>query len=619
MADFGAGSTTLSDPQGQGTSPVAPVQERVSPLGPSPFLHALGDIFVNGLEKNAKANQLAMKNAVVGEYLNKEQSYIDAMNSGQWNSSRVSAESKSNFTKILASHPEYVNELTAARTSLYGGSQLSDVQQQEEADKKLKEQTKAAASGYGFQFYPGMSKEAEESSLKAYQTGRMVENQFDEATKRAAESRAQRSDVRAEGSYAMTVDEHVQKETAAEGLRKIADANFDSLQTSAKDLIAKVESGSMTYDQALAIHSSNIFRIKAALNAVASTNPQLAAPWTQLFNDMDSLVKERMDPKKRSADELAELENRFKTIVAKGKLAAVERDPSLTKAVVATTLFPGDSMVMLAGVPAVKSWLLSNSGADPTLKPASPVVGTGNDKAAFATMKKAINNLQSGKIAPADKEKATIEATNLVNKALKETAGLNGDINPAALKEASSFFASTEFGKLALEGKIDRDTALNAQHVFTSLYEPAVKDAIIRRLEAPSVNGKSLMENVNIKMVGNNVTFESKTVKQPAFTYRGAPDNQGKVNDERTTLNDAAAGLNQLVHLHAHLEGTTDYAKYWEDHKHEFMPQVFPDPNKLKPGQVVTAKNGKKYKYVGGNYNDITNSYVELPNANTSD
>jgi hypothetical protein len=29
-------------------------------------------------------------------------------------------------------------------------------------------------------------------------------------------------------------------------------------------------------------------------------------------------------------------------------------------------------------------------------------------------------------------------------------------------------------------------------------------------------------------------------------------------------------------------------------------------------GQTVTAKNGKKYKYLGGNYNDIANSYQEV-------
>jgi hypothetical protein len=67
--------------------------------------------------------------------------------------------------------------------------------------------------------------------------------------------------------------------------------------------------------------------------------------------------------------------------------------------------------------------------------------------------------------------------------------------------------------------------------------------------------------------------------------------------------------LNQLIRLHAHLEGTTDYAKYWEAHKHELMPSIYPDPNKLKPGTVVDG-----FKYVGGNYRDRSNWIAEPAN-----
>ena len=64
---------------------------------------------------------------------------------------------------------------------------------------------------------------------------------------------------------------------------------------------------------------------------------------------------------------------------------------------------------------------------------------------------------------------------------------------------------------------------------------------------------------------------------------------------ERTAIKEAEGALNQVIRIGAHMEGTTDYAKYWENNKHLIMPSIYPDPAKLKPGQVVDG-----YKYLGG-------------------
>lgn len=609
MADFGVNATQLSDAKGQGTQPLAPVQEKVSQLGMSPVFEGIANIFAKGLKDNAKEAAEARKAAIVGEYVNNEKVYGDALVSGQWNSSQVSVASRANFTKMIAAHPEYVNELTSARSSVYGGTEVGEAQKKVEAEQKVKEADIQNASNMGYTFYPGMSDDAKNKTIDAYKSARRIEYQFQQDSARAAETRAQNSEARSAGQYQMTVDDHVAKENAAAGSREIAAKNFDVVSSTADDLIAQVAKG-MPPEQALAAHSANINRIKAGLIAISGKNPDMAAPWVKLFDEIDVNVKERLDPKTKSADELKLLQDRYNILITNAKLAAVESNPRILKAVVASNLFQGEGMVTLANAPVVKEWLLSASGVDPTLPPPPQAVGTSDDATLFNNAKTAINRLQSGKVPADQKEKATLEASNVVNTLLKQTTNVDGAMNPKALKEASKFFASPEFGKLALEGKIDKQTAANAQHVFQVQYEPAVRNAIISKMEDANVS-----QNVNVKVVGGQVMFAVKQQDSGFIDAVGQAINPLNIHSNLThgegvrgakSLKEAEAGLNQLIRLHAHLEGTTDYANYWEAHKHQLMPSIFPDPNKLKPGQVVDG-----YKYTGGNYRDRSNWIAE--------
>lgn len=604
MADFGVNATQLSDAQGQGTNPLAPVQEKVSMLGIAPAFGEVVNIFAKGLKDNAKEAAEARKNAIVGEYINNEKVYGDALTSGQWGSSQVSIASRANFTKMIASHPEYVEELTKARNSVYGGTEVGEAQKKVEAEQKIKEADIQNASNMGYTFYPGMSDDAKNKTIDAYKSARRLEYQFEQDTKRAAETRAQNSEARSAGSYQMSVDDHVAKENAVAGAREIAAKNFDTVSATADDLFAQVAKG-MAPEQALAIHGANINRIKAGLIAIAGKNPDMAAPWVKLFDEIDANVKERLDPKTKSADELKLLQDKYNILITKSKLAAVEGNPRILKAVVASNLFQGEGMVTLANAPVVKEWLLAGSGVDPTLPPPPQMVGK-DDAELFNITKTSLNRLQSGKIPVDQKEKATIEAVNVVNTLLKQTTTADGAMNPRALKEASKFFASPEFGKLSFEGKVDKQTAANAQHVFQVQYEPAVRQAIMSKLDSEVYDDEPLSRSVAIKTVGGNVVFERKSAGavEGGFLARGMRGND--ITAGRAALKDAEAGLNQLIRLHAHLEGTTDYAKYWETNKHQLMPSIYPDPAKLKPGQVVDG-----HKYIGGNYRDRSNWIAE--------
>jgi len=223
-------------------------------------------------------------------------------------------------------------------------------------------------------------------------------------------------------------------------------------------------------------------------------------------------------------------------------------------------------------------------------------------------LKSGLQELSVGKAA--NSEMATTQASNSLNHILKQTGqALDRGADSQSLKGMAAFFASTEYGTFAKSGKLDSVAAGAAKKTFQMLYEPTVVKAVTERLNQTLDAGVTsklptskktgetvptkVGEVVNIVFTGSGITFESKQKSNL---------NYSEVQSQKSTLESlrsAQLGVNQLIHIGAHMEGSTDYAKHWEENKHIYMPSVFPDPARLKPGAI---KDG--YKYLGGAYND---------------
>jgi hypothetical protein len=605
MADFGINATQLSAPQGQGTEPIAPVETRPNTINPIGIIAEGVGAVMDWKKNNDKKNAADRKAAVLKAYVEEENKYSEAFKTGQWDSNRAASASRANYAKFIAGNSDLIPELAQARAGVYVGTEMSEVEKQQERAAKLEEKIITDATSVGYQFYPGMSPDAKQASMDSYQSARRVEEQIKKTTAAAQEARAQAGEGRAAANFGMTLEDRKLKEEVVGGLRTMASMNFDAMQKTGPDLMSKVKAGNMTSEQALQIHQGNMQRVQAGITSIGTAHPELAGPYTRLFGEMDLTIKSMLDPGKKTAEELKALQDKFNLMVTQQKVMALEKDPALLKAYTASQLFSNDSIVTLGGAPAVSRYMMAGTGADPSLKDNSKPIGTGDDAEIYRVTTHALKNLYAGKVQ--DKEAATIEATNLVNKMLKDTASVEGSIAPTSLKKASEFYASPEFGKLAIEGKVDKQTAANAQEVFQVRYEPAVREAIMNRLNVEVSPGQNLLKNVKFDMSGNNIVIipniqpnKSNESFTSGFIDRGM---QGINKIEGVdAVKQATAGLNQLVRLHAHLEGTTDYAKYWEKNKHQLMPGIFPNPTALKPGQVEDG-----YEYLGGNYQDPRN------------
>lgn len=613
MADF---SVNLAGPQGAGAVPVAPVQEQNIPGTGNGFkvLEGIVDIFAKGLVADNKAKALERKNAVVGEYVKNESVYSDALVTGQWGASQVGGASRANFNKMIASYPEYATELMEARKAVYDGTETGEAQKKVDAEIAFRQKEKERASAAGYTFFAGMSPATEEKTIAASQATVRINSEFEAAAKRSAEARAQAGEGRAVASHTLQMQDYQDKQNAVKGLLEIADRNFDSLGGVAKDLLADP---AKSVEERTALFDQNVQRIKTGMLAVAAKNPEMAAPWQRLVDDMQGTFAKLADPKNKAEGELAILRAQWESQQYKAKLM-ITADPQARAAVAISSLFPNNPSLMTLGTDPVVIGVLAQYGMGPGAAQAKqPVVGTPSEKGALKAIKGALNLLQTGK-ANGDPAKNSENAVNTVNEILRQTGQMESGIPASSLKELGSFYSSSEFGKLSAEGNIDMESMQNAKRVFQVSYEPAVKEAVSDRLKTLSVSRR-----IDITMQGGQVVLQAKgaTDKRSVTQMIGGAFDIGagmqgaSDNADVAALKDAQAGLNSLVKIGAHMEGTTNYAKFWEDNKHYLVPGVFPDPAKLKVGQTIKATNGKSYKYLGGNYNDIANSYVEVKSA----
>ena len=102
-----------------------------------------------------------------------------------------------------------------------------------------------------------------------------------------------------------------------------------------------------------------------------------------------------------------------------------------------------------------------------------------------------------------------------------------------------------------------------------------------------------LVDAVDIKYDGSGISFVPRKGKTALEPFQ-----QKQQEASIAELNSVKAGINQSIHIGAHMEGSTDYNKYWEENKHLYVPQLY-------PARVGTVVNG--YKYKGGVYTDPSN------------
>ena len=603
MAEFGTQATQLSAPQGAGSQPIAPVREQYvnDSILNSPIIGEVGDIIQKGLVGLRKQEQEDRKNSVLGGYVQEETAINNAVSTGQLSPSAAAARSRANANKYYAGYPQYIEDFEKAGKALRGFTEAGEVQEQLKAERQIRERDKEAASTAGFSFTAGMSKEAEDAQIAAHKTNVRVQQQLQQQFQINQEKRAQ-------GTFDQAQADRDSKETAIQAINSVAGDNMAAFQAYGNTIVQDVKSGKRTSDEGQLLLTERFSNIGAAIQSAARLNPELAAPYRTLFNESNELFKRMLDPKA----EADKLENELKRVTTRLKLVALN-DPKFAATVTTSQLLGNNPTISFASSAEVMG-AIARIAQDPASGFKPQVVGNPDvEPQTLKLLKSGLNQLKDPKTPNIEIQK--VEAENSVNELLKQTGlQLNVGAPPERLKGIAEFFASPEYASIVTSGRIDKEAAQAAKKTFQLIYEPVLIQGIKQKLESPAgvelnfgVNfmgeptqvstkksPQKLQDVVDIKFNGSGVAFVPKTAT--GLDPANARALQGLTQE----LNSSQKALNQMIHIGAHMEGTTNYEAYWNKMKGEFLPYVFsPYGDKLPIGTIKTYQ-GKNYRYIGG-------------------
>jgi len=593
MAEFGLQATQLSAPQGAGSAPLAPVQQQAVNTSSIPMLAAaapaIGQGIANYMQKQAKDQETA----VVQAYTQEQATINSAITDGTLPAAEAAGRSKALFTKYSANFAGNIEALSKARVALSGGSELGVAEDALKTDQELRKSAKLAAQADGIEFYSGMSKQAEDALLKAHSSGVRIQKQLEQQIKINAEARAQ-------GSWDRDMQDAKLKDDTVNHLNTLAGNNLESSRAVVIDLKQQVASGKKTYDQAKIEMGIHFTRINAGIAAITGKNADLGSQYSKLFGDVQKFGEQLLDPKADAAN----LQGQIDSIVKMQSLSALQRDPVLQRSVSAAELFKGSPMALQtalgtnAGVTAAVTQMISGSNI------VNPVVGNPQvEKGVFDTLKGSLSDAtrNSGNV------QYNLEVNRGITAALKQVGDQVGKGDPKALQEAAKFFSSAEYGNFIRSNQVDPQVLANANKVFKITYEQAIVKGVEQQMAAAfsqqpampaagvmkqSMGGESVAveaikrENLSVTFNGSGIVFDVKDVPNDPVSQRNA---RAAID----ALNTSQKAVNEVIRLGAHTQGSTDYAKQWEDNKHVYFPTMFSPYKNLEIGQVV---DGLRYK-----------------------
>lgn len=604
MADFGVNATNLSAPSRAGDSPVSYSPAPIPQSNTVGLLGGLVDMFAKGASALGQIDAQKQKNTLLSDIAQKEAKLNLGVQNGEISPQEASVRSRANFNSTLAAYPAMASDITQLYSSFKAttvtGDREDSIKSTREQAIKTREKENDDMRTAGYIITPTTS-DAERA---------IIWNSFQDSRAADRKLKAYQAEVRWHRENTDYDQKQLDRDLKFKGLSlmtDIAGSQLNSVNAEMTSLLNSVTSGKMTPEEANLQWNNRMASINGTLVAAAAStgDPSVASSYRTLFDQSDALFKKMVDPKSDKTKWQTEL-SEFK---ARQQLALIQQNPEARALATTTTLF-GNQPVLSAAAAKVTDTAFKQvsegllytgstpvSNGQPT-KFVPQVVGNPNvEPGVIEGLREGVKQIRAGN--PKNKEAATIEASNSVNNILVQTGKMiDSGVQPASLKGVANFFSSPEYAYMVQHGQIDRQAAQTAKKVFQLTYEPAVVDAIGNKLgeKVETSDGKFAPLAASLEVKWNGAGFEFSAIKG------------SKAVNAITDLKKTEAGLTQIVRLGAHMEGSTDYEKYWEANKHLFLPSVFPDPARLKVGDVVQGR-----KYIGGNVSNPNNWVMQIP------
>lgn len=599
MADFSENATQLSAPQGQGAAPIAPVTGNVLGNGVGEAISNTLSIFAKGMGLETKDKAKEAQNSVVNSYSSRLGSLNSALESGQISPSEAASRQRTLHSQYLASYGQYADEFEKVRSGYSKGASLGVVEDQEKAAIASWNKSRDAAIADGFPITGTMDKRTQETLVSLHQ--QQVRTNAELKTLYASND-----EKRAAGRYDREIIDRETRDKELSLVTNAADTALTTSETLLQNMVNRMKAGGNP--QEIAVEwASWMSRVDGQIQAASGTNPQLASGYRSVFDSLRAQGNKMFEP---GADVNA-LENEVKKIMLTNK-AQLLAYPDFAAVVASSQLMGSNAELALKATPIVSQTISKVIGVDTSGRPQNVIGDPQLEKPVMQFLDQSLKQYAAGGFK--DGEKAKTELATGIRTTLRQAAeAINRENFKASdLKAAADLVSSPSYGKFVAENPVDPATNALATQVFQQFYEKNVVEGVNKKLNEtfnfntltkpnPSLpRGDTTTQqtraldisNVNVQFTGTSVVFGLKALPADPANRSFAM----RKMEETKAYQDA---LGRMVRMGAHLEGNTNYQKYWENNKHILLPQMFSKYQGLEIGQKV---NG--YTYIGGDAND---------------
>lgn len=600
MAEFGISATQLAEPQGSGARAVAPVE--TMNIGPNPMFKIaqnVTDIFAKGIQANRKQEAEALKSSVVKSYYEEVNKITSGVEQGSVKPAEASVRARNLLSRFLAQNPGLTTELREAANTLSTFSTLGSIEDQVKADRETRKRQLADAEKEGLVLSPGASVEEEDAVIRV--NALTIQNQ------RAFEKMAERK--RFDVTMAAAERDAFKYKDEMDSFRmvnEVAGARFEQFNLYSDGLRKAVSNGKLTVSDARSQLTRQAGEIRSQLLAASRVNPQFANAYGKIFEDTLQLQLKLVDPATASED----LTNQFKALKNKALYMAATSDPEVLAAMAVADAFPNSPQLQISlGTQAIKA--LAVIKATPVGQTVPTVIGATDTKlekevvGAFKETMKGYTNTSEDRKAVSE-----IQAGNTAAHILTQTGEAvdKGKLSAESLLGVVTGISDPGFHKLVSQGQVPQEAlqqGAKAIQVMFGQTERSLMDKLdmpvmtattgavfnrkdARAAKAPPAEGKEkkLIDAVEFVAAPGGVSIVLKDAGK-------TPSEQNYNRQLMAELSKVERVVNTAVRAAAHLGGTNDYKKYWEENKHVIVPSLFPAPAEGKP-KFGTEGDAKK-------------------------
>lgn len=610
MADFGIESTSLSAPQGAGSTPVAPVQQ--APDSRNLPIDGFGSLIGSFFKDKAKSTS-----PIIAELNDKLNIISQGVDAGTISASRAQAERNIATTAALGAaggNLEIAKGIKSLVETYTGITSLEDAAEQRKYERQYDQQVITGLRDAGFTVANNPSPQLMQTYHEMYQRSKTAEVEF-----------KQKMDNLNYASNSYKFDRETEQYSKQQAVNSFVTSNLpsatDVIYQTAMDMRSKIGVDGFTFQNATTEIDNSVNFFNNQLLQLYPDSPEYVSQVTSYIKNWGERVKEGISPQ----GNLDALDAQLKEMKIKDQLVLMSNgniragmaidSASPDNPIIKQSL--GAEMVNILGPLAMTfSPDASMSMGNVNLKPAV------EKKQVYGFAKESIKSVQrvlSG--SPDTIQAGSQEARdNLVNNLLIQGGQMG--LNPDGFKAADAmdfvnFLASEEFALWHKTGTVNPQAREAAQDMFDSVMLRKVQQPIVNTLneklrstrlanaDESSFFGSGFglvklpeMSNMDLFKVdfdGSVVRFVPRSNEElgidPKVDFRG---NIPKQTVDQ--MNKQAIVLNTLIRAGANLSGATSTSAYWEANKQNILPYYYPPamPN-IKVGDVVDGK-----QYIGG-------------------